>query len=215
MLAIKRISLASALLLSAAGASAQAPPAAPSSPPKPLVEPKLVFDREVFTYPAQGRRDPFVPLQGTDAMGPLFEDLSLRTIAWSPNPQKSIVLIHDASKKSYLKRLGDVIGNSRIIGIEKDRVRFAVQSYGILREEVLTKAPRASVAEIRAALEAEQGAARDREFQEQFLRLLRGDTARPAAPPAARPDTTRRNATPTTPGRTPPPVRRDTMESTR
>src|SRR5687768_15435073 len=116
MSAIKRISFAGAFVLSAVSASAQAP-AAPPGPPKPLVEPKLVFDREVFAYPAQGRRDPFVPLQGTDAMGPLFEDLSLRTIAWSPNPQKSIVLIHDASKKSYLKRLGDVIGNSRIIGI--------------------------------------------------------------------------------------------------
>jgi hypothetical protein len=212
MLAIKHISFASALLLSAVGVSAQTPP--PAAPPKPLVEPKLVFDREIFTYPAQGRRDPFAPLQGTDALGPLFEDLTLRTIAWSPTPQHSIVLIHDANKKSYLKRLGDVIGNSRIIGIEKDRVRFAVQSYGILREEVLTKAPRASVAEIRAALEAEEGAARDRQFQEQFLRLLRGDTAtRPAQPPAARPDTTRRTTTTATPGRTPPPVRRDTMES--
>ncbi|MEX2282857.1 MAG: hypothetical protein WEE89_10290 [Gemmatimonadota bacterium] len=213
MSAIKRFSIMSALWLSASGVAAQAPPAGPppGMPARPVADPKLVFDREVFAYPAQGRRDPFVPLQGTDAMGPLFEDLTLRTIAWSPTPQRSLVLIHDANKKSYLKRLGDVIGNARIIGIEKDRVRFAVQSYGILREEVLIKAPRASVAEIRAAMEAEAGASRDRQFQEQLIRMLRGDTAR-AAPPATRPDTTRRTTPPT--GRTPP-VRRDTMESTR
>jgi hypothetical protein len=210
---------ACALLVSAAGAVAQAtpPPAPATAAParaQPLVEPKLVFDREVFLYAGQGRRDPFAPLQGTDAAGPIFEDLTIRGIFLSPVPTQSMAIINDANKKTYAKRLGDVIGNARIIGIEKTRVRFAVQTYGITREEILNLAPRASVDEIRAAQAAQaarEGADAGARFQQEMLRLLRGDTSR-ATPPAARPDTTRRN---TPAGRTPPPVRRDTMESMR
>jgi hypothetical protein len=228
MLAIKRSLLAlSALGLGFSSLAAQTPPAPPPGAPAPpvrVVEPKLVFDREVFTYAGQGRRDPFQALQGTDAMGPLFEDLVLRSIIWSPVPTQSLALINDGTRKTYTKRLGDVIGNSRIIGIERNRVRFAVMSYGITREEILTQVQRQSVTDLQQQEQSKEGEELGRLFQQQMLRYLRGDTTTPggragAAPTGPTGATGRATASPQQPGRTsgrtPPPVRRDTMESMR
>jgi hypothetical protein len=171
----------SAVFAAVSAAAAQTPPAAPSAgqpgakPPTPFVEPKLAFDREVFTYPGQGRRDPFKSLGGDDALGPLFEDLALRGIAWSPVPHQSIVLLNDGARKIYKLRVGERVGNARVIGIEKDRVRFAVTSFGMTRPEVMQKAPRKSVAELRAQ-QAQQSGGKEadvsRLLQQELLRAL-------------------------------------------
>src|SRR5512142_1986546 len=59
-----------ATLLGVVPLRAQTPPAqavsSKSAPPSD--EPKLIFDREVFEYPAEGRRDPFTPLVGKNDM---------------------------------------------------------------------------------------------------------------------------------------------------
>src|SRR5437773_2522780 len=94
------------LLLGATSAFAQkkeatppAPPPVPvKPPPKPIPEPKLVFDREVFSYPGSARRDPFKPLLGKESLGPLFDDLKLKGIIYTSDPTRSIVLIQDGSK---------------------------------------------------------------------------------------------------------------------
>ena len=115
-----------------------AAPGAPTAPPKvPVPEPKLVFDREVFSYGGNGRRDPFKPLIGKESLGPLFEDLKLKGIIYSNDPTRSIVLIQDGAKKLYRVRRGEVIGNSRVVEIRPLAVRFAVENFGMLRYEVI------------------------------------------------------------------------------
>ena len=116
-----------------------APPAGavPGAPPRPVAEPKLVFDREVFNYPGAARRDPFKPLVGKESLGPLFDDLKLRGIIYSPDPTRSIVLIQDGAKRLYRIKRGDVVGNSRVVEVQPLAVRFAVENFGMIRYEVL------------------------------------------------------------------------------
>jgi hypothetical protein len=121
-------------------AAQRKPPAGATKPAGPagaVGEPKLVFDREVFSYPGAGRRDPFKPLIGKESLGPLFDDLKLRGIIYSPDPTRSIVLIQDGAKRIYRLKRGDVVGNSRIVEIKPLAARFAVENFGMIRYEVL------------------------------------------------------------------------------
>lgn len=135
-----------ALLAGAASANAQQPAAvvttaaaaAPAAKPsQPTAEPKLVFDREVYSYAANARRDPFKPLAGKESLGPLFEDLKLRGIIFSPEPTMSIVLLQDGSRRMYRMHRGEVVGNSRIVEIKPLMVRFAVENFGMIKYETL------------------------------------------------------------------------------
>jgi hypothetical protein len=112
-------------------------------PPAPPAEPKLVFEREVFSYPgAAGRRDPFLPLIGQNDAGPLFQDLQLRMILFSPeSPARSVASLVDAARKVYRVRRGDVIGNATVLDVGPRRVLFSVVDFGIRRQEVLELKP--------------------------------------------------------------------------
>jgi hypothetical protein len=116
-------------------AQAPAPPAAlPGSQP----EPKLAFDREIFAYPAEGRRDPFKPLGGgPGSSGPLFQDLALRGIIYSPDALRSVALVQVGGRRTFRLRRGDIIGNARVLEIQPLRVRFAVENFGRVTTEVL------------------------------------------------------------------------------
>lgn len=114
------------------------PPAGTSAIPGAQPEPKLAFDREVFAYPAEGRRDPFKSLtSGPGAGGPLFNDLALRGIIYSPDPRRSVALVIVGGKRTFRLRAGDIIGNARVLEIQPLRVRFAVENFGTVRNEVL------------------------------------------------------------------------------
>src|SRR5687768_9724322 len=93
------------VVLGATPLSAQAP-AAGGPPIPPAAEPKLVFDRETFSYPGVGRRDPFKPLVGKESQGPLFDDLKLRGIIYSTDPNRSVVLLQDGSGRTYRAHRG-------------------------------------------------------------------------------------------------------------
>lgn len=121
----------------AAAASAQQQKKDTLGSPPGTVEAKLVFDREVFAYSGNGRRDPFKPLLGKESLGPLFEDLKLKVIIYSQEPNRSIVLVEDGAKRIYRLRRGDVVGNSRVVEITPLAVRFAVENFGSLRYQVL------------------------------------------------------------------------------
>lgn len=141
----KRYAMAALLMaLFAAPASAQAPATPPAGAPAPAAipgsqpEPKLAFDREVFGYPAEGRRDPFKPLTGgPQSGGPLFADLALRGIIYSPDPRRSVALVMVGNRRTYRLRRGDIIGNARVLEIQPLRVRFAVENFGTVRNELL------------------------------------------------------------------------------
>lgn len=110
-------------------ASKAAPPAAPAE------EPKLIFDREVFTFPAGGRRDPYTPLVGKNDGGPRFEELNIRGIIFSPTAE-SMVLLSDG-RKTYRRHRGEMVGNARVLQITPTRVLFSVDNFGVWREESL------------------------------------------------------------------------------
>lgn len=137
-----RIGFIVLLVLAAAPASAQQP--APANParqaPAASDEPRLVFDREVFTYPENGRRDPFQPLRASDS-GPQFAELSLRMIMYSPNPSESMILLQDASQKVHRLRRGDSVGSATVVDIGRTRVVFSISEFGMQRQEVLDLKP--------------------------------------------------------------------------
>lgn len=97
----------------------------------------LVYEREVFTYRGESRRDPFRPLTGENEMGPRFEALSLRGIIYSTGQGRSVALIADADGRIYRVRVGDMVGNARVIEIGSARVVMAVDNFGTIRQEIL------------------------------------------------------------------------------
>lgn len=129
--------IATAALLCAAPAAAQRPAAADTSN---AAEPQLVFDREVFSYSAGGRRDPFQPLTASEG-GPLFEELTLRMIVFARDPRESLVLVQDVSEKIHRLRRGDRVGNATVVDIGRTRVLFSVNEFGVYRQGVLDLKP--------------------------------------------------------------------------
>lgn len=96
----------------------------------------LVYDREVYMYSGESRRDPFLPLTDQNQMGPRFEQLSLQGIIYSTGRGQSVALI-SANGRIYRVRVGDMVGSSRIIEIGSARVVLAVENFGTIRQEIL------------------------------------------------------------------------------
>lgn len=120
------------------GAAEAAAPGTPAvqAPTRPR-DIQLVFEREIFSYAANSRRDPFRSLADQDGIGPLFDDLKLRMIIHSDQPGQSVALVVDGSKKVYRLRKGDVVGNATVLDIAEQRVTFSVEDFGNRRQEVL------------------------------------------------------------------------------
>jgi hypothetical protein len=132
------------LVLAAATFAVQRPAPAqpPADPGRPAGtagedEPRLIFEREIFTYPNGSRRDPFRPLTGRDEMGPLFDDLTLRMIIHSDVPGESIAVVADRSGRTHRLRRGQSIGNATVAEITPTQVVFTVADLGVRRREVL------------------------------------------------------------------------------
>ena len=97
----------------------------------------LVFEREVFSYAGQDRRDPFRPLTQDNQLGPRFEQLTLGAIIYSEVASESLALLRGPDDRVFRARVGDVIGNSRVIEISPTRVVMAVETFGNIRQEIL------------------------------------------------------------------------------
>lgn len=97
----------------------------------------LVYEREVFSYRGGERRDPFRPLTEDDQMGPRFQELSLQGIIYSDVAGGSVAVVRGRESRVYRARVGDVIGNSRVIEIGPTRVVMAVENFGTIRQEIL------------------------------------------------------------------------------
>lgn len=124
--------------------SARSGPGNKANPARAAATPevKLIFDREVFSYPTGNRRDPFKPLTGREGMGPLFKDLHLRMIIASRDPAQSVGLLTDSNMKIYRVHRGDVVGSARVLEITATRIVFSVNEFGITRTEVLDLKPK-------------------------------------------------------------------------
>ena len=144
------------LLLAAPAAAQETKPPAPAAKPgakadstkgKPKVA-ELVREREVFQYPTYQRRNPFQPLVGNSGNGPRFEQVQLRGIIWSAEPQRSVALFGMAGQQAAKPdstgapttkrlRIGESWGNMRVTEIQKDRVILAVEEFGLTESKTL------------------------------------------------------------------------------
>jgi Tfp pilus assembly protein PilP len=118
-----------------AGRAGQQQAAEPQT--RPAAQVTLVYEREVFTYRGAGRRDPFRPLTDDEEMGPRFEQLALRGIIYATGRGSSVALLADGGGRVYRVRVGDVVGNARVVEIGPQRVVMAVETFGTIRQEML------------------------------------------------------------------------------
>lgn len=97
----------------------------------------MVYEREVFEYPSVGRRDPFLPLNAGEQIGPRFEDLMVSGVLHNPSVGSVATLTDRNSGRRYRVREGDVLGEIRVAAIRTDEVDFVITSFGISRRETL------------------------------------------------------------------------------
>jgi hypothetical protein len=130
---------ATALGFAAEPVAAQEPP--PPPPPPQAEEPRLVFEREVFTYRGRVRRDPFSPLTSSNE-GPLFSDVRLHMIIFvDDDPRESVAAVSVAGGRRIRLRRGETVGNATIVDIGRTHVVFSVMDFGMRRQEVLYLKP--------------------------------------------------------------------------
>lgn len=99
---------------------------------------RLMLEREVFNYPAFQRRNPFRPLTGLDE-GPRFEDLVLRGVIQTADAGASVALLaHRADpSRTYRVRVGEGLGNTRVLEIRRQEVVMAVEEFGVTENRTL------------------------------------------------------------------------------
>jgi hypothetical protein len=118
------------LLLVANSASAQQAPEG--------TEATMVYEREVFQYPAAERPDPFRSLLRDGDLGIRVEDLSLRGVVHHADPSQSVAfLLVQGSDRRIQARVGERVGSLRVMNIYPDRVDVVVEELGVSRRETL------------------------------------------------------------------------------
>jgi hypothetical protein len=102
---------------------------------------QLVFEREVFTYPSQARRNPFRPLTDGGDAGPRFEQLVFLGAISSADPGGSVALLGirtgGPDGPTYRMRVGQSIGNTRIIEIRPRQLIVEVEEFGLRERRTL------------------------------------------------------------------------------
>ena len=100
---------------------------------------RVLINREVFTYDAGGRRDPFVSLMNTSALRPLLTELKLVAVAYDPVGGNSVAVLRDlTSKEQYRVRVGQTLGRMRVAAIHEKEVVFTIEEFGFSRQEILS-----------------------------------------------------------------------------
>jgi hypothetical protein len=100
--------------------------------------PELLINRETYSYPGAGRRDPFVSLMNTEELRPLLADLKLVAVALDPTGRNSVAVLRDMStKEQYRVKVGQEIGRMRVAAIHAKDVVFGIEEFGYSRQESL------------------------------------------------------------------------------
>jgi hypothetical protein len=101
---------------------------------------RLVLEREVFSYPTFQRRNPFRALTGRDD-GPRFEDLVLLGVIQTADPGASVALLgirgDGEGGRTYRVRVGERLGNSRIVEIRRQELVASVEEFGVSENRIL------------------------------------------------------------------------------
>jgi len=99
---------------------------------------EVSLNREVFSYDAGARRDPFVSLMRTGDLRPMLSDLRLVTVLYDATGRNSIAVMRDQSTKDqYRVRVGETLGRMRVAQIEPKDVVFTIEEVGFSRQEAL------------------------------------------------------------------------------
>jgi hypothetical protein len=99
---------------------------------------ELTFSREIFSYAAGGRRDPFLSLLKSGDLRPLLSDLKLVTVLYDPTGRNSVAILRDLSTKDqYRVKLGQQLGRMRVAQIQPKQLVFTIEEFGYSRQEVL------------------------------------------------------------------------------
>ncbi|HLV27224.1 MAG TPA: hypothetical protein VKZ41_13025 [Gemmatimonadales bacterium] len=105
----------------------------------PEMDGKLSFRREVFSYAAGGRRDPFASLMTTGEIRPLVSDLRLVAVAFDSQGRTSVAILRDLeTNEQYRVRVGQLLGRLRVARIGRKDVTFTIEEFGYSRQETLT-----------------------------------------------------------------------------
>lgn len=100
--------------------------------------PEVLINREAYSYPGGGRRDPFVSLMNTEELRPLLGDLKLVAIAFDATGRNSVAILRDiTTKEQYRVKLGQDIGRMRVAAIHEKNVVFGIEEFGYSRQESL------------------------------------------------------------------------------
>ena len=99
--------------------------------------PPPIYEREVFTYPAFDRRDPFQPLHLDTLAGPRFGDLTLAGVLYNPQLGSVAILTDRSTGRRYRARERDTIGAARVVRIRMEEVDFVITTFGVSRQETL------------------------------------------------------------------------------
>lgn len=89
-------------------------------------------------YDGEARRDPFDPLtlESSPETGPRFEALRL-TGVFLGSAGNSLVVLEDPTRRGHFLRVGERIGEARLVQIQPQSAVFDVEEYGTVRREVL------------------------------------------------------------------------------
>ncbi len=123
----------------AAKAPAAKAPAAKAAAPAPVKDSsKISFDREVFAYVSEGRRDPFASPIETGEIRPLVADLRLVGVIYDPAGRNSVAVMRDQSTgQQYRAKAGQMLGRARVSQVRPQEVVMTIEEYGFSRQEVL------------------------------------------------------------------------------
>jgi hypothetical protein len=142
------LTVAAALALPSAAATAQGAPAPRPVGATPVRHAKagagatplreVTINRETFSYPGGGRRDPYASLMTSTDVRPLLSDLRLTGVAFDPAGRNSVAIMRDLySKAQYRVSVGQQLGRLRVAAINQRSVQFTVDEFGFSRTESL------------------------------------------------------------------------------
>lgn len=94
-------------------------------------------------YVAEGR-DPFQPLlgvsEGDEGRPPRLDQLVLTGI-FQGAPGNSLAVLEDPARRGHFLRVGESLGQARLLAILPDAAVFEVDDYGIVRRDTLRLEP--------------------------------------------------------------------------
>jgi hypothetical protein len=142
------LTVAAALALPSAAATAQGAPAPRPVGATPVRHAKagagatplreVTINRETFSYPGGGRRDPYASLMTSTDVRPLLSDLRLTGVAFDPAGRNSVAIMRDLyTKAQYRVSVGQQLGRLRVAAIHQRSVQFTVDEFGFSRTESL------------------------------------------------------------------------------